>query len=459
MAAVTGRDTAAGVMPPRPVPGLRECADCGQFQGLPDCPVGHTVRCVRCGGWMRTVRRDPVALSLACTLAALSLYVLAVSMPLMTLDIYGRTHTADILTGPLALLDQPSLLALVGGLVMIATVLMPAVVIGLNLVLFLGVLSGTGSRLVPRLLRFKQSLQPWSMIEVYMLGIFVAYTKLVDLAHVDIGVALYALAAIMVLMIAGDSAFDAAAVWERLDLDHATPDEDEASRMARDTARLIACHGCELVLEAGTPENGQTLSCPRCAAPLERRKPDSLRRTGALLLAAIILYVPANILPVLTLVRVGRGEPSTIIAGVEQLYAAGMLPLALLVFFASITVPCLKVIGLATMITMTALGSDGWLLDRTRLFRVIDFIGRWSMIDVFMISILVAIVHFGFIANVTADPGVIAFASVVVLTIFAANAFDPRLMWDAAERRVARRRDDAAARDEAAAAGRDTASA
>ena len=202
-----------------------------------------------------------------------------------------------------------------------------------------------------------------------------------------------------------------------------------------DGTRVIACHGCELVLacdDAG-PNVLEGDRCPRCHTSLLRRKPDSLRRTAVYLIGAAILYLPANVLPVLTLTRLGQGQPSTILAGVEELYNGGMLPLALLVFFASITVPCLKVVSLAAMIWMTHRGSSSLLLDRTRLFRIVDFIGRWSMIDVFMISILVALVRFGFLANVVADPGCVAFALVVILTIFAANSFDPRLMWDAAE--------------------------
>jgi paraquat-inducible protein A len=134
----------------------------------------------------------------------------------------------------------------------------------------------------------------------------------------------------------------------------------------------------------------------------------------------------------MTIIKLNRGGGHTILAGVRELYEAHMLPLALLVFFASITVPVLKILGLTLMSWCAWRGSSTRIVDRARLFRLIDFIGRWSMIDVFMISILVAMVHFGGLANINADPGVFAFASVVVLTIFAANCFDPRVMWDAA---------------------------
>lgn len=424
----------------------RGCSDCGLFQRIPDGEFGQTVRCTRCNSWLRQRRRDPVQAAFACTVTCVILYVVALSTSLLTLDLYGRTHTVDLLTGPVALWHDSPGLAAVGALVMFATVLMPGVVIALNFALLQGSSRPVPPGWLPRLMRFRSHLRPWSMIEVYMLGVFVAYTKLVDLARVEVQPAIYALAAIMVLMIASDGAFDEHAVWERIGLrsqperDPAAPERPRPRGMAAIAARLRACDECGLVHETRAPlADDRPLRCLRCDAAMHHRKPNSFPRTIAFLASATVLYVPANILPVLTLTKLGRGEPSTILAGVEELYSSGMLPLALLVFFASITVPCLKVLGLALMLAMTRFAPDLGLVDRTRLFRLIDFIGRWSMIDVFMISILVAIVHFGFIANVSANPGVIAFAAVVVLTIFAADSFDPRLMWDAGERRAAER--------------------
>ena len=423
----------------RPVVGWVECHDCGLAQALPHAPDGQTIRCCRCHSKLGTTRADPLGTATACTVASLCLYLVALAFPLMTLDLRGRIHTVDILTGPANLLGTGSVLAIVGGIVLFASVLMPGVIIGANLMLFWGARQQPVARIVPHLLRLQQKFRPWSMVEVYMLGIFVAWSKLISLAHVELDPAIFALAAIMVLMIASDAAFDSRAVWNRIGMERGTFGR-ALEEPPQDEARIIACHGCELVLACDSGDDGggappalEGARCPRCHTSLLRRKPDSLRRTTMFLLGATILYLPANVLPVLTFTKLGHGQPSTILAGVEELYEGGMLPLALLVFFASITVPCLKVVSLAGMVWMTHRRSSVLLLDRTRLFRIVDFIGRWSMIDVFMISILVALVRFGFLANVVADPGCVAFALVVVLTIFAANSFDPRLMWDAAE--------------------------
>jgi paraquat-inducible protein A len=149
-------------------------------------------------------------------------------------------------------------------------------------------------------------------------------------------------------------------------------------------------------------------------------------------IASTILYLPANLYPVLTVVRFGTGEPSTILQGVKELLTAGEWPLALLVFFASVTVPVLKIAGLILLLFTTAARTRTHPRERTLLYRIVDAVGRWSMIDIFMASILVALVQFGVIVTITPGPGALAFAAVVIMTMLAARAFDPRLIWDRA---------------------------
>ncbi len=166
---------------------------------------------------------------------------------------------------------------------------------------------------------------------------------------------------------------------------------------------------------------------------LHSRKPNSLARAWALTLAAMILYVPANILPIMTVISWGEGEPDTILSGVIALIEADMLPIAALVFFASITVPVLKLLSIIYLLLSVQTHSTWRLKDRTTLYRLTEGIGRWSMIDIFMISILAALVKLEAIATIEAGPGAVCFAAVVVLTMFAAESFDPRLIWDVTE--------------------------
>ena len=192
---------------------------------------------------------------------------------------------------------------------------------------------------------------------------------------------------------------------------------------------LASCHTCGLLLR-WTGAHG---ACPRCDAPVHLRKPTSLASTTALALAAAILYIPANLYPVMTVTMLGKGEPDTILTGVINLWHAGMWSLALLVFFASIAVPLLKLLGIACLVSSVWRRSRWRPADRTRLYRVVEAVGRWSMVDIFVLSILVALVRLGNLATIEPGLGATAFCSVVVITMIAATRFDPRLIWDALE--------------------------
>lgn len=402
---------------------LRECPGCGRFHALPALRPGQVADCLRCGSVLARRRRDPLRRGAALALTGLVLYGVAVGSNLLGMDLRGQERTATILSEPAALEGQ--------GMTEIALVVLATTVVAplLRLLAVLAVLLGLRRARPPAVLRrlwcWQERLAPWAMVEVFLLGAFVAYTRLGALAQVEVGPALYALGGLMLATVATDAVLDRDAVWETLD--RCLP------RSAGPSAgEPIGCDLCGLVSRAaaGAP-------CPRCGDTLRARKPNSLARTWALLLAAAILYVPANVYPVMTVIRFGRGAPSTILGGVGELIAAGMWPLALLVFVASVTVPMLKLGALTVMLVATGRGSARSLRARTRLYRVVDVVGRWSMIDVFMLSILTALVRMGAIASVIPGDGATAFAAVVILTMLAAFSFDPRLMWDAAEQPTA----------------------
>jgi paraquat-inducible protein A len=195
----------------------------------------------------------------------------------------------------------------------------------------------------------------------------------------------------------------------------------------REGGETIACTVCDLIV-AGTEEGRR---CPRCTARLYVRKPAAIQRTTALVIAGFLLYVPANVIPVLTTVRLGRADENTIMSGVLELVQNDLWPLAIIVFSASIILPLLKLFGLTWMLLATWRRSRRLLLLRTRFYRMIDLVGRWSNIDVFAVSVLIAALRFGTLTEVHAGTGLVAFAAVVILTMCATSTFDTRLMWDA----------------------------
>jgi paraquat-inducible protein A len=199
---------------------------------------------------------------------------------------------------------------------------------------------------------------------------------------------------------------------------------------------VISCSACSLLCQVPADAGGAILACPRCDGALRHRRPDPIQRTWALLASAALLYIPANVYPVMKITILGKTEADTILAGVRELYASGMWEIGTLVFFASITVPMAKILGLGFLLISVQRRWQWSPKDRTKLYRVIEYIGRWSMIDMFMISILVALVQLGAVATIVPGVGATCFASVVVLTIFAASSFDPRVIWDAAQEDV-----------------------
>jgi len=189
------------------------------------------------------------------------------------------------------------------------------------------------------------------------------------------------------------------------------------------------CHVCNLVVRV--PEGpAEGLACPRCRTGLHRRKPNSLSRTWALLITASICYVPANLYPVMEVTTLGQTQADTILSGVIYLAVNGTWPLALIVFVASVVVPVLKILALGYLAFSVQSRSQWRPRERARLYRIVEQVGRWSMVDVYVVTILVALVHLGSLANVEARVGGFYFGAVVVLTMLAAESFDPRLIWD-----------------------------
>ena len=199
-------------------------------------------------------------------------------------------------------------------------------------------------------------------------------------------------------------------------------------------ASSALCEDCQLL--SRLPErHAHGALCPRCGAPLHPRKERSLERTWAFLIAAMICYLPANLFPVMTVRSLGNVESDTIMGGIVYMLTNGMWPLALLIFIASFCVPLGKLVTLTGLLLSVHRRSRWRPVDRTRLYRITVAVGRWSMVDIFVVTILVALVHLGALATIEAELGAVFFGSVVVLTMLAAESFDPRLIWDRCEAR------------------------
>jgi paraquat-inducible protein A len=384
------------------------------MQVLPILSRRQAAVCRRCDATLAGPATGRVEAPLALTVAALLLLLPAFIWPLMTVSSLGAQRQSWLHTCVTALWRGgfPSLATLVG----VFSVALPCLYLGL-LTWVLGALRFGLAGPLGRLFRWVKYLRPWMMIEVYLVGCFVAYSRIKVVATIDIGVGGWCLLAASLVFLFSQTQLDERTVWEAL----------PAGDPKRQGTQTIACTVCDLVV-AGTEEGG---ACPRCGATLYERKPDAIKRTVALVIAGFLLYVPANVLPVLTTVRLGREDENTILSGVRELVQNHLWPLAIIVFTASIILPLLKLCGLTWMLLATYRRSGRSLIGRTRFYRMIDLVGRWSNIDVFAVSVLVAALRFGVLTEVHAGDGLVAFAAVVVITMLATSVFDSRLMWDA----------------------------
>jgi paraquat-inducible protein A len=364
-------------------------------------------------------------MTLALVLASLSLFLAAQLFPLLTLRLHGTAQETSVLAS-IDLLVRTGWPWLAAVLIVTVELAPSAYLCGLVFVL-VRLKQGRGNRGTARVFRIIQDVQGWAMVDVFLLGVLVSYVKLAKLAVVVPGGAMYALAGSALLLAWAVDSMDCQSMWKAMG-----EKPDALSRAPFLTARkasLIACEACGAL----APLEHGNAPCARCAAGLHSRKPDSIRRTWALLATAALLYLPANLLPVMRTTVLGATHSDTILSGIVYFLKTGSWPLALLIFFASVVVPLAKMGLLSFLLLSVEACSRRQPRLRTRLYRLTEFIGRWSMVDLFVVTLMVAMVQRETLASVEPGPAALPFAMVVAATMLASYSFDPRLIWDAME--------------------------
>lgn len=390
-----------------------ECHDCGLPQSLPDPISGHGRHCHRChASFGRGVLRLEEGLALVAT--ALTLFLLATLFPLLAIDVSGHTrsiHLGSMVTG---LFDHD--LAPLALFVLLIALLAPFGQIAALGYVLLHLRNASRSRHAAFFLRLAGAMRPWAMFDVFLIGALVTLTKLHDLASIEIDVGFWAIGFLVPVLALLDLAIDRRALWDLV---------SPASRSAEPPppASWFSCANCALLQPPAS-------RCTRCRARLHRRRPESLTRTAALMVTGFVLYLPANLFPVITVISFGRGTSATIMGGVLELLNGSDWPLAVIVFTASVAVPLLKLVGLGWLLLATRTGWRTRLTHRTRLYRLIELVSRWSAVDIFVSALLTALVTLGNLATIEPGLGVLAFGAVVFVTMLATEHFDPRLMWD-----------------------------
>lgn len=408
---------------------LIACEHCASVFLRPVLQHGETAKCTRCDSVLWRYSGLGLSHWLALAISTAILFVLANAYPVASLNVQGMTQRATLLDAVLITWTQGhELVALMTGL---AGFFLPLVQLSLLLWVLAYLCAGREPPGLRFCVRFMGQLRPWCMVPVFLLGVLVSVVKLAGMAAVEPGVGLAAFGALTVMLtIVGR--LSPAAIWRYAE------DIGVADVTVPDLASnpcLASCHVCGLVQalpQADADHEGPQRECLRCFAPLHYRKPDHLARTWALLIAAIILYIPANVLPVMSVSSVLGDSQHTIVGGVVELWKSGAWDIALIVFIASVVVPLTKLLALVVLAASIQRGSTANLRPRTRLYEMVEFIGQWSMLDVFVVILLAALANFHGLMEIGAGAGAAAFGMVVILTMLSAMSLDIRRGWDAA---------------------------
>ncbi len=385
--------------------------------------VGEASSCPRCGHTLSRHLPEQERRPIAYGFAAIIMFVLSNAFTFMSFSAKGVGQEMTFLQCITTLVDQGYLF--LGAVLSLTLIGLPLVYMGSIMLVLWRLDKDLHSNALRSLGRLLCRIKPWLMVDVFLIGVLISLVKLMGMADIKMGLSFWAFVGYTLLLIKMISSLDRMWLWQRLfgasELHGVTVDDDEASAKS---AGLVGCHICGALSEAGAD------SCKRCGEHLHSRKPGGLNRTWALLFTSIILYVPANLYPIMDTVFLGDDSPSTILGGVLVLWAMGSYPIAAVIFFASVVVPLVKILALLWLCYMVQRGQGTSPLGKLKLYRMTEFVGRWSMIDVFVVAILAGLIRLDNLMTIYPGPAAVAFAGVVLVTMVAAMSFDSRLIWD-----------------------------
>jgi paraquat-inducible protein A len=395
------------------------CPDCGTLEEIPRLLPRDAAVCIRCESGLEKTSGRSIGAALACSLATFLLLVPINVLPLLRIDLFGM-HSQNITGAGIAQLWQRGWVWL-AGLSALFVIVFPFFRFGL-LSAVLGALTlGRRPSWLGRAFRWSTWLDPWAMVDVYLLAGCIGYFRLINIDQarvtIEVGGACFIAAAFLTML--SRATLDARTVWRAIGGETRAPGAEP----------VLACTTCDLV----QPLSREGQRCPRCGARLRLRKVDAATWTAALLVAAFVLLLPANLYPMNISNQLGQQVDYTIMTGIRDLFKAGLYPLGVLIFCTSILTPAAKILALGWCVLSVRRRSRKRLVVKTRVLRVIAEMGRWSKTDPFAIVFFVPLVHFGSLASEGAGWGATAFMMMTFLTMVASVTFDPRLMWDAAE--------------------------
>lgn len=403
------------------------CPSCSQILQPPNLRPQQVALCPRCSRQLHRYKRHPIQKGLALSLTGLLLYLPANLLPLMTFSVLGIDSRSSILQACLHMFTGQQYF--VATIVALTTLVFPLLLLTSLLLVTLGLTRGSRGSWMPFLFRVYHHLGEWAMTDVFLVGVLITIIKMLHMAAVSLNAGFFCLVGLVVTTVAAQTAIDPQRFWSMMEQKPQQPDELPQSV---DSSDYLLCHDCHKLLPADYPQTSGRNHCPRCGHTLHQRKQNSIARTWSLLLTAVVLTLPANLLPIMEVDYFGVPDRSTIMDGIIYFFKEGSYGIGLVIFIASILVPLFKIIGMGIILLSIHFRWRSSLRHKAVMFRFIEFIGRWSMLDIFVITQLCSLAQFGFLSTISAASASVYFTGVVLSTMFAALSFDPRLLWDAA---------------------------
>lgn len=397
------------------------CPQCDLLVAIPEIAVGQKAKCPRCHTTLTSRWKEPRRRPIAYAVSALFMLLLSNLFPFVNMKVAGLGSEVTLIQIPQVLVSDDY--ASMASLFMILVQLMPA--LGMIYIIILCQGTSIPSHWQISIARNYFRLKAWCMVEIFLAGVLVSFVKLMAYGDVGVGTSFYPFVLFCILQLRAFQCTDRYWIWQQV---APAPKLEMPLRVGESglSQGLRSCHCCMAILPVDQKQ------CGRCDTSGHARRKNSLQWTMALLITSIFLYIPANLLPIMITQVLGTPMPSTIMAGVVLLWSEGSYPVAMVILIASIMVPTMKMIAIGWLCWDANSNKE---IDRERLhviYEVVEFVGRWSMIDVFVIAVLSALVRMGQLMSIYPDIGALLFASVVILTMFAAMTFDPRLIWDRA---------------------------
>lgn len=395
------------------------CRYCDLLQHLPALADGEEAHCGRCGHELDARQRESALRPILYALSALFMLLLTNLFPFVGMDAAGSHRDMTFLDTSAVLLDEdyPWLAVLVWLFIQAIPALCMIAIIYLKLGMFYHLPA------LVQVARLLYALKPWSMVDIFLMGLLVSFVKLLTHFELSLGMSFWAFCGFCLLHLRTFQVVDRHELWSRI----APAPQPVAGVIAGQSGlsqQLKVCQCCTALVPL------HEARCSRCGSKVRARMPASVQKTIALLVTATILYIPANLLTMMETVSLGDSIESTIVSGILLMWADGAYPVAIVVLLASVVVPIVKIVVMFWLCYLTTLPLSERSKHGIWIYPVVDWIGRWSMVDVLVVAILAALVRFDSLVGVYPGPATFVFAAVVIFTMLAAMSFDPRLLWD-----------------------------